>query len=67
MTVEATEARITHTGEVARWLADAASSWTTDVGGDVSHSSRIVGRYSNCAAVNDCKKKKKRIKFVAFL
>lgn len=53
MTVDAGETWITHAGEVARRLADAASSWTTDVGGDVPHSSRVVGRYSNSAAVND--------------
>lgn len=39
MTVDAAETRITHTGEVAHWLADAAPSWTTDVGGDVPHAS----------------------------
>lgn len=38
MTVDATEPRLTHAGEVARWLADAAPSWATDIGGDVPHS-----------------------------
>lgn len=37
MTVDATETWIADTGEVARWLADAASSWAADVGGDVPH------------------------------
>lgn len=53
MTVDACETWITHAGEVASWLADAASSWTADVGGDVPHSGRVVGRYSHSAAVND--------------
>lgn len=39
MTVDATETRITQAGEVARWLANAVSSWTTDVRGNVPHSS----------------------------
>lgn len=39
VTVDATETRITHAGEVARWLVDAASTWTTNIGGDVPHSS----------------------------
>lgn len=52
MTVDATEARITHAGEVAHWLADAASSRTTHVGGDVLHTSGVVGCYGNSAAVN---------------
>lgn len=55
MTVDATEARITHAGEVAHWLADAASSRTTHVGGDVLHTSGVVGCYGNSAAVNHCK------------
>lgn len=38
MTVNATETRITHAGEVSGWLADAASSRTADIGGDVPHS-----------------------------
>lgn len=69
MTVDATETRITHAGEVAGWLADAASSRAADVGGDVLHSRRVVGCYGNCAAVNDCKilKKKKGFKFITFL
>lgn len=53
MTVDSGETWITHAGEVASWLADASSSWTTDVGGDVPHASRVVGRYSNSAAVDD--------------
>lgn len=59
MTVNATETRITHAGEVSGWLADAASSRTADIGGDVPHSGWVVGCYSNRAAVNDCKTKKK--------
>lgn len=54
MTVSAAETRIADTGEVARWLADAASAWTADVGGDVSHSRRLVRCYSNSAAVDRC-------------
>lgn len=60
MTVDSGETWITHAGEVASWLADASSSWTTDVGGDVPHASRVVGRYSNSAAVDDCEKGKKK-------
>lgn len=54
MTVDSAEARITFTGEVACWLIDAAPSGTTDIGGDMPHSSWIIGCYSNCTAVNDC-------------
>lgn len=39
MTVDATESWVTRAGEVARRLADAASSWTADIGRDVPHSS----------------------------
>lgn len=39
MAVDAAETWITHTAEVAGWQADAAASRTTDVGGDVAHSS----------------------------
>lgn len=38
MTVDATETWITDAGEVAHWLADAASPWTADIGRDVPHS-----------------------------
>lgn len=55
MTVDSAEARITCTGEVACWLTDAAPSGTADIGGDMPHSSWIVGCYSNCTAVNDCR------------
>lgn len=52
MTVDATETCITDAGEVSCWLADAVSSWTAHVGGYVAHSSRVIGCYSNSAAVN---------------
>lgn len=52
MTVDAAEALVTDAGEVSRWLADATSSRTADVGGDVPHAGRVIGRYSNGAAVN---------------
>lgn len=52
MTVDAAEALVTDAGEVSCWLADATTSRTTDVGGDVPHFGGIIGRYSNGAAVN---------------
>lgn len=52
VTVDATETRIADAGEVSHWLADASSSRTTDVRRNVPHSSRVVGRYSNSAAVD---------------
>lgn len=52
VTVDATEARVAHAGEVAGRFADAASSRAADVGGDVSHAGRIVGRHGNGAAVD---------------
>lgn len=54
MTVDAVETGIAGAGEVACWLADAASSRTAHVGGDVPHFGGVVGCYSNIAAVNHC-------------
>lgn len=52
MTVDSTEALVTDAGEVSCWLTEATSSRTTDIGGDVPYSGRVIGRYSNSAAVN---------------
>lgn len=52
MTVDSAETWITGAGEVARWLADAASSGSADVGGNVLHASGVVGGYRDGAAVN---------------
>jgi len=57
MTVDATETRIADAGEVACWVADAAPSWTADVGGYVLNPSRVIGCYGNSAAVNHCREK----------
>lgn len=54
MTVDAAEAWIARTGKVAAALADAAPAWAADVGGDVPHSGRVVGRHGNSAAVDRC-------------
>lgn len=67
MTVDATEARVAHAGEVARRLADAASSRATDVGGDMSHSGRVVGCHSNGAAVDGCEENTQTLFFFFFL
>lgn len=56
MTVDPAEAWITGAGEVAAALADAASPRATDVGGDLPHSGRVVGRHGNGAAVDGCER-----------
>lgn len=56
VTVDATETRITDAGEVSGWLADAASSCATDIGGYVLNAIRVIGCNSNAAAVNSCQK-----------
>lgn len=56
VTVDATETRITDAGEVSGWLADAASSCATDIGGYVLYAIRVIGCNSNDAAVNSCQK-----------
>lgn len=52
MTVDAAETRITDAGEVARWMADAAPTWTANIGWNVLYSSRGIGGYRNNAAVD---------------
>lgn len=39
MTVDAAETRITDAGEVASWVADAAPTWTANIGWNVLYSS----------------------------
>lgn len=59
MTVDAVEARVTHTAEVAVRQADTAPPGAADVGGDVAHFRRVVARHRDRAAVDHCKKKTK--------
>lgn len=56
VTVDPAEAWITGAGEVAAGLADAASPRAADVGGDLPHSGRVVGRHGNGAAVDGCER-----------
>lgn len=67
VTIQATETRIADAGEVSRRLADAAPSRAADVGGDVPHPIRVIGRYSNGAAVNHCEEMKTQLKLISFL
>lgn len=54
VTVDPTEAWLTHAAEVAAGLADAAPPQAADVRGDAAHAGRVVGRHGNRAAVDGC-------------